>query len=403
MRAAADVLGLLTALVCAGCGFKSTQTLDGPPPDDAAVDASGEDAQFDGGLDACVTFSRQLNTCGLSATSDLSITQAATYNTSTRELRVGGLMTGTSSAQVTVNGQTVVALLVRNLTITSGVRLRAEGNMAAGAPPLAIIASGNVTLEDGASIDVSDGGAGAVDVCSTQPTVGTNNSAGSGGGGGGAYGGGGGAGGAGNLGVEAAGGTGGGSVAMSTGLRGGCSGASGGVGSGNNFGASGRGGGAMLIIAASGITLGSNAVLQAGGGGGGGGTRTTNPDTGDGGGGGGGSGGLIRLEAPNILAMNARIVANGGGGGEGSSSTEAGNSGAPGLAGIGPAAGGVNGAIDGADGGQGGALASPAGSSPIGALGGGGGGGGGGVGYIHILSPAAQLGVNVSPAAVIEP
>jgi hypothetical protein len=401
MRAAAAVLGLITALVCAGCGFKSTQTADAPPSDDAAVDAS-DDAP-DASPDACASFSRQFNTCGLPLMMDLSIAQAATYNTDTRELKVGGLLTGTVSASIILNGQTVDAILVRDLTIASGVNLRAAGDQPAGAPPLVIIAGGSVTLEDSASIDISDGGAGAVDVCGTPPMVGQNNSAGSGGGGGGAYGGAGGDGGDGNLGVEAPGGDGGKSVAMSTGLRGGCSGARGGVGSDANSGAPGRGGGAMLIVAARGITLGSNVVLQAGGGGGGGGTHTTAPTTGDGGGGGGGSGGLIRLEAPTILAMNARLVANGGGGGEGSSATEAGNSGFPGPTGTGPAAGGSNGATEGGDGGQGGALASAAGSHAVMVLGGGGGGGGGSVGYIHILSADARLGANVSPAPLIVP
>jgi hypothetical protein len=399
MRAAVAVLGLLTALVCSGCGFKGSPVVD-PPPEDAAIDAP-DDASPDGPPDACVSFSKQLETCALAFGGDLTITESATYDTVSHELRMGNMVTAVTRMTLVTNGDPIDAILVHDLTIRSGAVLRAAGPQPFGALPLAIIASGTVTLEDSASIDVGDGGAGATDGCATPPMIGRNNSAGSGGGGGGAYGAGGGNGGAGNNGVEAAGGSGGGSVAMSVGLRGGCPGARGGVGSDQNFGRPGRGGGAMLIVAATRISLGANAVLQAGGGGGGGGTHTTNPTTGGGGGGGGGSGGLIRLEAPMILATNARIVANGGGGGEGSSLTEAGRDGSPGSAGTGPAAGGNNGATDGTDGAQGGALGNPAGASVTTVQVSGGGGGGGGVGYIHIVSPAAQLGVNVSPAATI--
>jgi len=417
MRAAAAVLGLLTTVVCAGCGFQSTQAPgDGRTPDDARVDASDAsqdappdasppDARPDGPPpDSCVTFSRQLNTCGLALTTDLTIAQAASYNTDTRELRIGGDLTPIAHVVVAVNGENVDAILVRDLTIRSGVTLRAVGVLSSGAPPLAIIAGGTVTLEDSAAIDVSDGGAGAIAACSTPPALGDNSVFGAGGGGGGAYGAAGGDGGSGNMGgTPAAGGHGGKSVAMSTGLQGGCPGARGGVGTGLQFGVAGRGGGAMLLVAAGTINLGMNAVLQAGGGGGGGGTHGSNPDTGDGGGGGGGSGGLIRLEAPRVLGMTARIVANGGGGGEGSSVTEAGANGAPGTTTTAVAPGGSGGADDGADGAQGGAGNTPAGANVVVARPGGGGGGGGSVGYIHILSPDARLGANVSPTAVVVP
>ena len=130
----------------------------------ARSDADIGDGPIDGSFleDACTRFSRQLDTCGLPLMTDLSIAQAATYNTSTRELRVGGLLTATVSASVNVNGRTVDALLVRDLTIASGVTLRAAGDQPAGAPPFVIIAGGTVTLDDGAAIDVSDGGAGAI-------------------------------------------------------------------------------------------------------------------------------------------------------------------------------------------------------------------------------------------------
>ena len=124
MRAAAAVLGLLPAsvwaLVCASCGFQSNQAPgDGAPPVDAAGDAS-VDAPPDGPLDgarpdaprpdgppssdACVTFSRQLNTCGLPLTNDLTIAEAASYNTDTRELRIGGQLTPVTGMEVVING-----------------------------------------------------------------------------------------------------------------------------------------------------------------------------------------------------------------------------------------------------------------------------------------------------------
>ena len=378
MRAAAAVLGLLTALVCSGCGFKGTLAVDaGPPPDDAPIDAS-DDASDDGPPDACATISRQLNTCGLPLGTDLSIAQAATYNTDTKELKVGGLLTGTMSAMVIVNGQTVDAILVRDLTIASGVTLRAAGDQPTDSPPLVIIAGGTVTLEDGASIDVSAGGAGVEMTCATPPANGQNSTTdgGGGGGGGGSYGGGGGDGGNGNLGgTVMLGGRGGGSVNMTSLVQGGCPGARGGVGTGGHFGAPGRGGGAMLIIAGGDITLGSDAVLQAGGGGGGGAGRSETPNTGEG----------------------------GGGGGEGSSLTQAGNNGTPGSTSLVPAPGGGGGATDGTDGGAGGASATTGGVTVTAVQTGGGGGGGGGVGYIHVLSPDARLGVNVSPVPRIEP
>ncbi|HEY0988206.1 MAG TPA: hypothetical protein VGD80_14175, partial [Kofleriaceae bacterium] len=276
MRAAAAVLGLLPALLwgwlCAGCGFRSNQSPDdaAPPvdtaadssldaPPDAAIDGAIDgaiDAPPDAGSDACVSFSRQLNTCGLPLTSDLTITQTASYNTDTRELRIGGELTAFTHMFVVINGVSVDAILVHDLTIRSGVTLRAAGNLSSGAPPLAIIAGGAVALEADAAIDVSDGGAGAIVACSTPPALGANSVFGGGGGGGGAYGAAGGDGGSGNLGgTPAAGGIGGKSVTMSTGLEGGCPGARGGVGSGVHFGLAGRGGGAMLLVAAGGITL----------------------------------------------------------------------------------------------------------------------------------------------------
>lgn len=403
MRTAAAVLGLLPGIVCVGCGFKSTATapIDGELPD-APEDAAVLDAPDAFRSDGCVTFSAQIDTCTLAFGGDLSVTQGATYNTDTHELLVGGAPVSITRATLSANGGSMDAILVHDITLGTGVTLRATGTQSTGALPLAIVASGTVTLGERAMIDVGSGGAGAIAGCSNPPRAGQNSASGAGGGGGGSYGGAGGDGGGGNGGgTQTMGGFGGKSVGMPAGLEGGCPGASGGIGGGTAVGAPGLGGGAMYIVAASGITLGMDAVLQAGGGGGGGGTRNSSPPFGNAGGGGGGSGGMIRLEAPQILAPKARIVANGGGGGEGSDLVIAGRPGSPGLTTTAPAPGGRMGSIGGADGASGGCAASPAGLSVMDVQSAGGGGGGGGVGYIHIVSPDAQLGMNVSPVPVV--
>ncbi|MGH9885678.1 MAG: hypothetical protein ACREBE_09130, partial [bacterium] len=332
MRAAA-ALGLLLGIVYAGCGFSSTQTtpIDGATPD-APDDAAVLDAPDAPRSDGCVTFSAQVDTCTLAFGGDLSVTQGATYNTDTHELLVGGAPVSITRVTLSVNGGSMDAILVHDIALATGVVLRATGSQSSGALPLAIVASGTVTLGDGATIDVGSGGAGAIAGCSNPPLAGETSASGAGGGGGGSYGGAGGDGGGGNAGgTPTMGGSGGKSVGMPAELRGGCPGARGGFGGMTAVGAAGLGGGAMYIVAASGITLGMDAVLQAGGGGGGGGTRNSSPPFGNAGGGGGGSGGMIRLEAPHVLAANARIVANGGGGGEGSDLIIAGRPGSPGL------------------------------------------------------------------------
>jgi hypothetical protein len=408
MRAAAAVLGLSLVIVCAGCGFSSTlkPANDADPPGETDADLP-DGTPGDG---ACASFSQRLDTCALALSGDIVVLGTGTYNTDLHELRVGGqpvAITRTTFHTIPSPGDAgndVEAILAHDVTIRAGAILRAFGNQSAGAPPFAIIASGTVTLEDGAAIDVSDGGAGALPVCSTAPDPGVASDRGAGGGGGGSYGAAGGRGGNGDAGpMQVPGGKGGDSVAMPSGLRGGCPGAPGGDGTGNTVGAEGRGGGAIFIAAGVEIKLGTNAVLYAGGGGGGGGGHGTGPDTGNAGGGGGGSGGMIALESPRVTAANARMAANGGGGGEGSSLLQAGNNGATGTTTTAAAPGGTGGAQDGADGGQGGDRASAAGQSVATVLAGGGGGGGGGVGYIHIVSLIRQLSGNISPAPVVSP
>lgn len=363
------------------------------PGDGASTDASLPGPPSDG----CATFSRQLDTCTLSLTMDLDVSGAAIYNTDTHELRVTDQVVPVARATIDVQGTAADAILAHDVTLRSGALLRAVGNQPAGALPLAIVASGNVTLEDGASIDVSEGGAGALSVCSTPPGAGTDsNNEGGGGGGGAGHGAAGGDGGDGNgNGPRVPGGSGAPSVAL-FGLRGGCSGARGGMGEGSAVGEGGRGGGAIFIAAAGTITLAPNALLHAGGGGGRG------PSPGEAGGGGGGSGGLIFLEAPHVLAASASIAANGGGGGQGSGRTSSGNPGAPGSTTTSRAPGG-SGPGTGARGGQGGARDVPSGENVTIVQTGGGGGGGGGVGYVRVASPDAQLSASVSPSPILEP
>lgn len=406
------VPGVLLAIACAGCGFKGAQSspgdadaadaiVQGDAPDaaDAAV-ADGVDAPTDG---LCVSFSQLINTCALTFGDDLPITGPGTaqYNTETGVLSVNGTLVPVTHRSFTIEGVTIDAILAHNVTLTMGIALQAFGGAPLGASkPIAIIASGTVTLDDGAQIDVSDGGAGAFPVCSTPPRSGSSVAPGiGGGGGGGGFASKGGQGGLGNSDgpSTAAGGDGAASIGAA-GPQGGCAGAAGGTGSGGTVGAGGKGGGAIYIAAAGRIQLGNGAMLQAGGGGGHGGTHRSLPDFGDAGGGGGGSGGMILLEAPQIVAPTAGLFANGGGGGEGSITTDAGNDGQPGQITTTAARGGNGGPAEGGDGGDGGALASPQGENAPAPARRGGGGGGGSAGYIFLLSPDRQLSANVSPA-----
>ena len=351
--------------------------------------AGGDDAGADAPGDACTppSFSSQVDTCGLALDTDLTLTGSVTYDTLTHVLQVGGVVMAVSHMTLMAKAGEVDAIFARNVRLTAGAGLVATGPL-----PFAIVASGSVTLDGSAAIDVGHGGAGALAVCSTPPAAGSNNLGGAGGGGGGGYGADGGRGGTGSSGA-AMGGRGSDSIGMLTGPTGGCPGAAGGIGSGSGAAAGGPGGGALYIVAAGSITLGDMAVLTAAGGGGRGGGIAK------GGGGGGGSGGMIFLEAPHVTGTTSQIAANGGGGGEGGDGASAGNDGIQGSSSITRAEGGTGGAPLGSDGGRGGSLEEPGGEDVFATLAGGGGGGGGAVGYVHIVSSDVQLGT-VSPASL---
>ena len=377
MRWGAIVLGFLV-----GCGFRVS---DAPGLQDALDGPGGGDGMSGGEGCATPSFSTQVDTCGLALDTDLTLSgNLVTYDTGTHELRVGAVVMAVAHMTLMAKAGDVDAILARDVHLTSGTDLVATGPL-----PFAIVASGSVTLDDGAAIDVGRGGAGALPVCSSPAHVGGSAAVGGGGGGGG-YGDAGGNGGTGNIAV-APGGTGAGSIGMPDGPSGGCPGGSGGIGAASGAAAGGPGGGALYIVAADSITLGGGAVLTAAGGGGRGGGSI------GGGGGGGGSGGMIFLEALHVMGPTSQIAANGGGGGEGADGV-AGSDGNPGSTSTSRAEGGTGGATNGTDGGRGGSQEQPAGEDVTAKLVGGGGGGGGSVGYIHIKSNDVQLG-SVSPAA----
>ena len=410
MRSVAALVGLV--LASHGCGFQSGATPDAggggggggesgiPVPAPEAGVPLPDTGLPDIPLDACVTFSGQLNTCLIPLTDDVVLDgKDITYNTETHKLVVGDAETSVAFKTLSTRGKEVDAIVAHNVRITAESVLRVTGSR-----PFAIVASGTITIEHAALVDVGNGGAGALMTCSTPAGSGDNNGGGGGGGGGGAYSADGGDGGKGNgdamfPATPSKGGSGAGSIGTPAGPQGGCAGAPGGNGNlpGGMGGVGGRGGGVLYLVAAGGIELGEASVLDAGGGGGSGGANEGG--NGDAGGGGGGSGGMILLEAPRIAGPRAQVAANGGGGGEGSSDSQAGHPGARGLSTAARAPGGNGGPDNGADGGRGGSKGALVGETVMEVQNGGGGGGGGGVGFILIVSPDIDLGT-MSPGAV---
>jgi hypothetical protein len=192
-------------------------------------------------------------------------------------------------------------------------------------------------------------------------------------------------------------------------VRGGCDGGRGGSGAGSGGGGlGGRGGGALYLIAGTTLritgTINTSAAAGAGGG------KSSSTSHTSGGGGGGGSGGLIGLDAPEvILEGTARLLSNGGGGaGGGGGGSITGAVTTPGLPGSearatdGPpfrTTGGNGGALGGGAGGSGGDRDAPAGPGRDRDISGGGGGGGGGVGTIVVFAATlVDHGAVASPA-----
>ncbi|MBA3464576.1 MAG: hypothetical protein H0T46_31885 [Deltaproteobacteria bacterium] len=371
------------ALALVGCGFSV--------PANGSDDEPSRDGSIDQPLDACVSFSSQLDTCGKTGV-PLTISGVNTLDTDTGVMMNGNATVALTSAVVVASTNQIELRVIYASTVmfAANAQLRAVGSR-----PLAIIAFGNVSLAAGALIDVGAGGAGAFTMCPNGAARGENDSGGGGGGGGGSFAALGGKGGDGNSdGGGSTGGTAGAVVALPAGPRGGCPGSGGGNGD-QDGGEGGPAGGALYIASATQIELLGTAAITAGGGGGGGG-RQSGFSNGDAGGGGGGSGGLILLEAPKVRSTGV-LAANGGGGGEGSGNGDAGNPGARGPASTLRAEGGKMGSPTGTDGGRGGAVAAVTGESPGAAQAGGAGGGGGGAGYIKVASPDRVLGT-VSPA-----
>jgi hypothetical protein len=375
MRSSVVMLGLVVGELAAGCGFHS--------PSGAAIDSgAGSDSPGDGaGSDAGCGFADLVSTCLLSFDADLPVMGAATYDTDTHVLKIDGIATPVAFKTVMIGLDSIDVISARDVHLGVSASLHAVGSHG-----LAIVASHDLTLDQDAVIDVSNGGAGARASCPNAATRGGDNSNGAGGGGGGGFGAGGGTGGAGNdAGAASSGGSAGApELPFPTGFHGGCPGAEGGTGD-LPGGAAGKGGGALYLVAGNRIVLSSLAPIDAGGGGGMGGSHSGT--SGDAGGGGGGSGGLVILEAPHIVAAaDAIIAANGGAGGEGSDGAGPGANGDPATRTAERAGGGSGGAVNGGDGGDGGSSLGPGGAS-VPASTHGGGGGGGGVGFIRVRSP----------------
>ncbi|MDQ3337037.1 MAG: hypothetical protein M4D80_17890 [Myxococcota bacterium] len=364
----------------AGCTFST--------PIDVGGDASALP------LDACVTFSGQLDTCALRPGPAVELSGTLELSTLTGMLtnKLTGQPVAVFAEQHATKGDPVFAIIAANVTIAPNTSLRAIGPKG-----FAIISTNAITLGANAVIDVSDNGAGArTALCDSGPTKGQDDAGGAAGGGGAGFGGAGGRGGDGNsdafLGNTSDGGNPGAVLGAPLGPRGGCPGAPGGNGN-ETGGTGGRGGGSVWLAAGNRIELAVGAGINAGGSGGGGGIRTNSQ--GDAGGGGGGSGGVIWIESPRVRSMGT-LAANGGGGGEGSGGDASGAMGAVGVLGTSRALGGTGASNSGAAGGAGGHKLDAAGLQAANPDPGGGGGGGGGVGFIRVISPDSSLST-VSP------
>ncbi|MCW5806543.1 MAG: hypothetical protein KIT31_29530 [Deltaproteobacteria bacterium] len=163
----------LFGCLAAGCSFTRQ---DGVSPDGAP----GADAD---GPAACASYSTQVDTCLLVPSGDLTLQGKLVFDTNsgtlTAKIPTGDMQVLVTSATLQTPSGEVQAILAANVTLTSATTLRAEGSR-----PIAIFATGTITIEPSATIDVAQGGAGARTGCGATPTVGTDRDGGAGGGGG---------------------------------------------------------------------------------------------------------------------------------------------------------------------------------------------------------------------------
>lgn len=340
---------------------------------------------------------------GATGALDLAAPGGYTFDTTSGTLSgPGGIIALPTGTTTRIEGPYRV-LALGSLRLGPGATLRVRGNRA-----LVILAGTTVTVEDGATIDLS-GGCGAMDPSCAGPGGGLgaasagSTAGGCGGGGNGLDGAagtdseaGGGGGGFGTAGAFSAGpgvGQGLGGIACGTTmlepLQGGSGGGVGGLaGAVRGGGRGGGGGGALQLTAFGTITIAG--TITAGGGGGESG-HIVDPMTG-GGGGGGGAGGAILVEALHV-AITGTLAANGGGGGGNAPDvTGHGETGRPNTT----CAQGGEPSVDSRGGTGGCATALPSSGGTISDRG----GGGGAVGRIRVSGPDRTITGATSPAAV---
>jgi hypothetical protein len=336
-------------------------------------------------IDACSSYSTQLNTCTIPVGGDMPLTLTGnnTYNTGTHELKRGAMTISVARATVMTSTGFIDVIYASAFTLAPGATLVASGPL-----PLAIAASETAQIDGRIDLVGPAAGSRTDAICGNQAgDKGSNSTAGAGGGGGGAFQGAGGDGSKGNNGATAEG-DGGTKITLPIGLLGGCDGGGGGNGQ-DDASEAGDGAGAILIAAGTSVTIGAGGVIDAGGGHGrGGGCQNC-------GGSGGGSGGMIFLESANVTVAGV-LAANGGAGGEGSNGRD-GEDGQPSAT---AAKAGTGGDSNGGNGGAGSSSTDLDGADTEDERPEGGGGGGGGAGFITIRGPAPAITGTISPPFV---
>jgi hypothetical protein len=285
---------LLLVVLAAGCGFR-TSALQGDAGADAVVISDAQvlvDAPLDG---PSVCVGRFVQVCREEMPVDLRLRDAETINTDTDPRCV--------AQNQGANQPTLCVITANDLRIDNAITV-------IGTRPLVLAAFNDLNITPAGAIILSSprgmpAGPGANDPACNTPTPGADSADGAGGGAGGSFGGSGGPGGAG--GGPTTGGAPGAPLVMPTRVTGGCPGSKGGNAGATQGGAPGNGGGAVMLIAANRLTIGSITAAGCGG----------SSTAALGGGGGGGSGGFVGFDAATYMTSNAFVTANGGGGGSG--------------------------------------------------------------------------------------